>query len=171
MLANAREGVGLGDVRDQQARQIGGYWIVAQGLPSTIGNQRCSRTATLQETDMTLPRMTTRRWMIAVAVVAILLGGAILTGRYLALRHTYLQRAVLHEMEKGKIFNHLNSPTYWETRWRDQRAGRKGSYPWPDEPPFVPAISEYHDRMIAKWRYAADHPWREVEPDPVLSGP
>jgi hypothetical protein len=115
--------------------------------------------------------MTTRRWMIAVAVVGILLGGLTLIVRHLVLRQAYLQRAALHEAWKAKIFVSPESPRYWEARWRDQWLERTGPYPWPDGPPFVPAISEYHDRMIAKWRYAADHPWQEVEPDPVEFGP
>jgi hypothetical protein len=153
------------------AKRISGCRIIVQGRPSTVGYQRWLRTSTFQERDMRFPRMTTRRWMIAVAFLGILFAGAIHIGRYLALRHAYLRRAALHETWKGKIFNNPRSSRYWEVRWREQRAGLKGSYPWPDEPPFVPAISEYHDRMTAKWRFAADHPWREVEPDPIATGP
>lgn len=120
---------------------------------------------------MPFPRMTTRRWMIAVVLVALLLGGTITARRCIILRQDYLQRAAYHDDLKGRLFNHPDSPTYWEFRWRDQRAGLKGAYPWPDGPPFVSAIAEYHDRMAMKWRYAADHPWVEVEPDPVANGP
>jgi hypothetical protein len=147
--------IGIGKVRQD------GFLAFRKAVNSTSFEAR----------HMRLPRMTTRRWMIAVAIIGILMGGAILIGRHLAVRNAYLQRAALHEIWKGKIYSHPNAAAYWESRWRDQRIGHKGSYPWPDEPPFVPAIAEYHERMIAKWRYAADHPWREVEPDPVAIGP
>jgi len=116
---------------------------------------------------MPFPQMTTRRWMIAVAVIALTFGGAVTVYRYVVLRREYLGHAALHESLKFGLHFHPDAPAYWERRWTDQRHGLKGSYPWPDSPPFVPAIEAYHDRMILKWRYAADHPWLSVEPDPL----
>jgi hypothetical protein len=112
---------------------------------------------------MKFPRLTTRRWMIAMAVIGLLLA----IGRFLALRHAYRERAEFHEGANAMIFRNADSRMYWENRWSNQREGLKGSYPWPDGPPFLPAMGEYHDRMTAKWRYAADHPWLDVEPDPL----
>jgi len=109
--------------------------------------------------------------MVAVAAIGLLLGATISIRRYHVLLHTYLERAAFHEAWKAKLFATPESPRSWESRWSDQRIGVKGPNPWPDEPPFVPAISDFHDRMIAKRRYAADHPWCEVEPDPVEDGP
>jgi hypothetical protein len=49
-----------------------------------------------QRSAMRLPRMTTRRWMVAVAVVALLLGTAVI-GHRLKRRHDYfLSRAQYH---------------------------------------------------------------------------
>jgi hypothetical protein len=89
------------------------------------------------------------------------LGGA----RLWVLRLDYLERAEVH----AYWCDHLRNPeeaTYWEARWTDQREGFKGSYPWPDKPPFVPVMAAYHARMRAKWERAAARPWLSVEPDP-----
>jgi hypothetical protein len=120
--------------------------------------------------DMRTPRMTTRRLLLAVAVLATLLGGAIEARRLWLRRSDYLQRADAH----AYWCDHLRIPeeaTYWENRWTEQRWRLKGYYPWPDKAPFVPAIAAYRARMRAKWERAAARPWFNVEPDPDLSRP
>ena len=47
---------------------------------------------------MRLPRMTIRRWMIAVAIVGLLLGGAMGADRLKRRRDIFLQRAEVHEL-------------------------------------------------------------------------
>ncbi len=74
---------------------------------------------------MRLPRMTTRRWMVAVAAIGLLLGATISIRRYHVLRHTYLERAAFHEAWKAKLFATPESPRSWESRWSDQRIGVK----------------------------------------------
>lgn len=119
---------------------------------------------------MRMPRMTTRRLMVAVAILATLLGGALEAKRLWLLRRYYLELAVGHAC----WCDYLRIPEavpYWEARWTAQREGVKGSYPWPDKPPFVPAMAAYHARMRAKWEQAAARPWLPVEPDPDLRNP
>ena len=65
------------------------------------------------------------------------------------------------------MLNSGDSIRYWEYRWTDQRQGRSAEYPWPAGPPFVPAVTKYHDDMRIKYERAARHPWLPVAPDPL----
>jgi hypothetical protein len=113
------------------------------------------------------PRMTTRRMMAAVLLVASLLGGA----RLWALRRHYLELAGFHEVRRREILRTPEDVAYWESRWTAQREGVGAAYPWPEGPPFVPAITANHAAMRDKWERAALRPWLPVEPDPSLRGP
>jgi hypothetical protein len=89
---------------------------------------------------MRVPRMTTRRWMIAAAVVAVMLApdiAAALFRRHLALR----QRAAYHE-EIEKLAKAA----------AQVRANA--------------AIRDRHARLKEKYWRAARYPWLPVEPDP-----
>jgi hypothetical protein len=114
-----------------------------------------------------LPRMTTRRMMLAVLLVASLLGG---TRLWVLSRH-YLELARDHETRRREILRSPDDVVYWEARWTDQREGFGAAYPWPAGPPFVPAITAYHAAMRDKWGRAASRPWLPVEPDPSLNRP
>ncbi len=105
---------------------------------------------------MRLPRMTTRRWMLAVAAVAILLGLVVETARR---RREYLHRAAHHQelsLRNGSIFGEgvmiRYNPT---TRKSDMTSLRK---------------IEHHERLAEKYRQAARFPWLPVEPDPPEPG-
>jgi hypothetical protein len=111
---------------------------------------------------MRLPRMTTRRWMIVVAVAALVVGFI----RLWTLRHLYLEKAANHASFRAHVLRTPESTAYWENRWTDQRRGLPARYPWPAGPPFVPAMGEYHDAMRIKYERAARYPWLPVEPDP-----
>jgi hypothetical protein len=90
---------------------------------------------------MRLPRMTTRRWMIAVAGVGIVLGASVELQR----RHDrFLHLAKHHEMQSFK----LTDDTGLDARM------------WSD------AKFEWHRRLGEKYRRAATSPWLPVEPDP-----
>ena len=99
-------------------------------------------------------RMTTRRWMIAAAVVAVMLApdiAAILFRRHLALR----QRAAYHEkIEK------LATATVGEhalaARWPNAAAQVRANA----------AIRDRHARLKEKYWRAARYPWLPVEADP-----
>jgi hypothetical protein len=88
---------------------------------------------------MRLPRMTTRRWMIAVAILAVGLATTVaLFRRHLALR----QRAAYHEEIERLVT---------------------------DTAPQLPAnaaIRDRHARLKEKYWRAARYPWLPVRPDP-----
>jgi len=113
---------------------------------------------------MRIPRVrfTVRRMMIAVAVVGIMLG----TEKLWRAHVLYAERASYHAGLRTHFLQSPASVAYWEQRWTSQREGLKGSYSWPDGPPFVTAIAAYHDRLRAKWERASRLPWLPVAPDP-----
>jgi hypothetical protein len=108
-------------------------------------------------------RMTVRKLVIAVAIIGILVGMAKLWWTHLL----YAERAANHAALRSFYLQSPASVEYWEQRWTGQREGLKGSFLWPDGPPFVPAIAAYHERMRAKWERASWMPWLSVEPDPI----
>jgi hypothetical protein len=86
---------------------------------------------------MRLPRMTTRRWMVAIAVVAVGLAD-VGRRRHLAL----LQRAAYHEEIERLVTN--TAP----------------------QVPANAAIRDLHARLKEKYWRAARYPWLPVRPDP-----
>jgi hypothetical protein len=96
---------------------------------------------------MRVPRMTTRRWMIAVALTAVLSGGLDLYRRSVDL-------AALAEMHD------LMARKSWT---RGSLVGPRGAighveYPTP--------LTDHHTRLRDKYRRAAARPWLPVAPDP-----
>jgi hypothetical protein len=88
--------------------------------------------------------MTTRQWMIVVAVVGLLLGGSAKVHRLRRRQSEFIDRARWHG---GFVYN-------WNSRWR----------PTPSE-----ATSRwiaYHAEMARKYEHAAKYPWLPVAPDP-----
>jgi hypothetical protein len=82
--------------------------------------------------------MTTRRWMVAVAVVGIALG--------MIERHERFRWIAVHH--RGEVPQHLPriKPSGMEDkRWR---------------------LFEWHESMARKYEHAARYPWLPVEPDP-----
>jgi hypothetical protein len=108
-------------------------------------------------------RMTVRRLMVIVAAVALALG----TFRLCQLRQRYLEKAANHASFRAYVLNSPESIQHWEYRWTDNRQGHPAKYPWPAGPPFVPAMTDFHDEMRLKWERAARMPWLPVEPDPL----
>jgi hypothetical protein len=104
---------------------------------------------------MRLPRMTTRRWMIAVAIVAIGFGALILVHR----SRSYAALAALHadaENECRRIVEAaegfaLDAPIWrgWVTNARRSRR-----------------LLPYHAALRRKYDLASRRPWFAVEPDP-----
>ena len=99
---------------------------------------------------MQLPRMTTRRWMIATAVVAVCFAAAIMVQRR---RESFRQLATgwtydeaLYGTQLGII---LPDPTD-QNRARVERTQRR---------------VEYADQLRLKYEHAARYPWLPVEPD------
>lgn len=87
---------------------------------------------------MPFPRMTTRRWMIVVAV----LGVALACPRWVESRRIAFQACRDHYL--GRVLDVLLQP-------HDARNRRLGSYYWD---------------LFAKYERAASRPWLPVPPDP-----
>jgi hypothetical protein len=90
---------------------------------------------------MRLPRMTTRRWMIAVAIVGLILG-AVSTHRSFRLWNT----ADAH-WERSLSFRVVGTNQHPDLSRRHRRY-------------------EYHLWLAVKYAEAARYPWLPVEPDP-----
>ncbi len=129
---------------------------------------------------MRLPRMTTRRWMIAVAVVGSLMGAGQLKRRhdYFSARHrTQAQmneflrnaEAFLREaarLEDGSLrpprgHESLRDPVMIEFYKMDTLRMVRDRNPvgWA-------SMVDYHAEMVRKYGRAASYPWLLVEPDP-----
>jgi hypothetical protein len=86
---------------------------------------------------MRLPRMTTRRWMVAVAGVALLVGAFVTLQR----AAYFMRLAAAHE----HFAHHLRST-----------AGPAGDQ----------TAAEHNERLARRYQRAAARPWLPVEPDP-----
>jgi hypothetical protein len=129
---------------------------------------------------MRLPGMTTRRWMVAVAVVALLAGGLVGGYRLKRRRDYFLSRIYYHNLMASlcRDFAHplhsSDSKDFIGTLLQDV-------------PPELPSVEEltagmvrimreshgdlselgdFHKAMACKYRHAARYPWLPVEPDP-----
>src|SRR5262245_33241113 len=92
---------------------------------------------------MRLPRMTTRRWMIIIVIIALLLEIEVTLRRAVDL----WQKAVENELAE-KALKTIPMPGY--------------SALW--------CRADYHARLKEKFRRAARSPWLSVEPDPHPGG-
>jgi hypothetical protein len=103
---------------------------------------------------MRLPRMTTRRWMVAVAVVALVLG------------------AVQLKRRRDDLLSGAQSHAQVEQKWRqwealERRALQAGEVDAnPSLAAWVARRISYHRTMARKYRHAARFPWLPVGPDP-----
>jgi hypothetical protein len=109
---------------------------------------------------MPLPRMTTRRWMIVVAIVGPLIGIRLREwrdDRYARQREAYFRsRMQFHReaVEAGDLFwcsFMMNSPQYKK---------------WQREQSLTPRRRAYHVAMYQKYERAACQPWLSLEHDP-----
>jgi hypothetical protein len=102
-------------------------------------------------TSMNPPRLTIRRLMLVVAVVALALGGFLWGRVLLDRRDRYLFEAnwqrVFVDLARGAVEN--DTP--------EIRAKYGPAYE---------AMAIYHAKWEQKYRWAANHPWVVVEPDP-----
>jgi hypothetical protein len=103
---------------------------------------------------MRLPRMTTRRWMIAVAILAVGLATDALFRRHLALRQRR-QRAAYHEKIEKLVTATIGELDLAARSPKAAAQVRANA-----------AIRDRHARLKEKYRRAARYPWLPVEPDP-----
>ena len=96
---------------------------------------------------MQIPRMTTRRWMIVVVVVGLVMVVVRLNRRHRSFRDRAAEYAL---MERGYRGLALGAP----------RAD------WLQEAALYEGYAAYYAEMSRKYRHAARFPWLHVEPDP-----
>ena len=104
---------------------------------------------------MRLLRMTTRRWMVVVAVVGWLMATACGGYRLKQRRDHFLSQARLHEQNAATLMQVYETNRILRTHWtRDDYLST------------LSRISGYHAAMARKYERAARYPWLPVEPDP-----
>src|SRR5262245_34825675 len=109
---------------------------------------------------MPLPRMTTRRWMVAVAVLALVFGGQATRRRWASLTSTYRAKAVEYSL-KARVAE-LNALV----------ADASSKLSDTDPSKFALAdsryrqISEHYLALARKYERAATRPWLPVASDP-----
>ncbi len=104
---------------------------------------------------MRLPRMTTRRWMVVVAVLALILAARTEVGRLLNLRQHHLAMAGLYgkwEMDYDR----------WRSRYLERMPSGAESSPRLRR---TEQILSYCAQMREKYERAARYPWLPIEPD------
>jgi hypothetical protein len=104
---------------------------------------------------MRLPRMTTRRWMVVVAVVAIGFALWILGVR----SRSYAIQANYHGMQEHKIRWVVQE---YEANW----VGYSGRWSIEALIDRERRIITYHEALKRKYELASHRPWLPVEPDP-----
>ena len=133
---------------------------------------------------MRLPRMTTRRWMVAVAVMGLLMGGVV-GGVRLKRRHDYFLNLVEFHVQLERQYvpwecaarnslqqsdltlNFLEAARHAESNDGVELGILRPAVEWERQSAtrFAQAIA-YHAAMARKYRHAARYPWLPVEPDP-----
>jgi hypothetical protein len=102
----------------------------------------------MENSAMRAPRMTTRRLMLTVALVAASLGGLGWVEKMIQRRAHWLQRATDYAVKKQTLCCRLSDhPTAEELG--EQRV-----------------MAAYYEQLVQKYECAAARPWLPVEPDP-----
>ena len=100
---------------------------------------------------MRLPQMTTGRWMIAVAVVALLMTGAFEVERARRRADEYRMLAARYAMYQA--FSLAEVKLYRENHFIQLETRER-------------ARASHYGALAAKYQRAARYPWLPVEPDP-----
>jgi hypothetical protein len=109
---------------------------------------------------MRLPRMTTRRWMIAAAVVAVMLAAAAFFRRHLSLR----ERGDYHARREGDLASRARVLEQLALDFADRIPETAAQ--WRAYAACEAEIGAWHARLKEKYRHAARYPWLAIEPDP-----
>src|SRR5262249_5182411 len=110
---------------------------------------------------MHLPRMTTRRWIVAVAVIGLMIGGGVLLKQR---RDYFLLLAQSHH--EGVASSAIRGEAL-KPRWgRPWEMSNEEIRPLPGDYGRMMDRVAHHAAMAEKSRQAARQPWLPVEPDP-----
>ncbi len=102
-------------------------------------------------------RFTTRRLMIAVAVIATIFGAVSWVGKMRVRSAAYRQRAVGFEWMTAHARSGYFTPGgRYLDRWDDENVRHKDDWAW---------------QLEAKYLYLVSHPWLDAEPDPAPPEP
>jgi hypothetical protein len=112
------------------------------------------------ERAMRLPRMTTRRWMNAVAVVAVLLAATVLFSRHLRLRG----RGDYHERMEGVHADRARGAGQFALGFTDSNPEMAAH--WRAQAACEAEIGAWHAHLKEKYHRAARYPWLAIERDP-----
>jgi hypothetical protein len=131
---------------------------------NSFGRKRWIIDQSFQEGAMRLPRMTTRRWMIVVVVVGVLMGGIVVADRLrqrradfntLAQHHTYMK---VYFRDWGQS---ASAVALWEASGRSDAHARLK-----DLKDRLSRLLAYHESMERKYQHAVRYPWLAIEADP-----
>ncbi len=114
---------------------------------------------------MRLPRMTTRRWLVVVTVIGLMIGGGVRLEVWLNQRRDYFlslaqshQNEVVSSTARGKA---LKSRKGWPSgKTTEEIMQLHRDY---DR---MMDRAEHHESLARKYEQAARYPWLPVEPDP-----
>jgi hypothetical protein len=112
---------------------------------------------------MRMPRMTVRRWMMLVGVAAVIAAVA----RCVERRAFYLHMAARYRPDEHFYGLRRNEKLRDGIHYRYNLTlfTADGVLKEENVKPFE-KLHKHYAALIAKYRYAADHPWIYVEPDP-----
>jgi hypothetical protein len=135
-------------------------WFAEQGLCTLwISIDPCH--SRWKARAMRVPRMTTRRWMIAVAVMAVMLAAAAaLFRRRLGLR----ERGDYHARRGGILTDRARGFEQLALKFADREP--RITAEWRAYAACEAEIGAWHARLKEKYRHVARYPWLPIEPDP-----
>jgi hypothetical protein len=120
---------------------------------------------------MRLPRMTTWRWILIVAVFALVIGGTVMGVRLKRWHDYFLARVAYHaKREQASVDMEQSVRENLATfeRIMDQREERERAIV-DYQRRFADRLTQeiaYHSAMVRKYRRDARYPWLPIEPDP-----
>jgi hypothetical protein len=131
---------------------------------------------------MRLPRMTTRRWMILVAVVGVALAARVWQNRSVAWRaycremgqyHANFEEICRSQAEglSRSAAKHTESAEDMTRPEKDRRIARYCAKLARRGASHNGIWKDFHGRMKAKWQLAANSLWMNAEPDPPAPEP
>jgi hypothetical protein len=113
---------------------------------------------------MRLPRMTTRRWMLAVAVVALLIAASLEAARLTRRAGEYRQYAVWHAAMRDLCLGEADG--YRDACAHRATGDRREEAELLLREAHERTLAEHHDALVIKYERTARFPCLPIEPDP-----
>ncbi len=124
---------------------------------------------------MRLLRMTTRRWMVTVAVIGVMSGGVV-GGVRLKRRHDGFQARARFYIQYESSWKKMEGIACAHLQGLEEQSAAAEPRPdlvadWKENIKECRRWAVYNAGMARKYRHAARFPWLPVEPDPPLPDP